>query len=311
MILCVNPNAAIDKTLVVENFHLNAIHRPILELALPGGKGCNVARAAKTLGQQPVVTGWVGGYHGQFIEEGLHAEGIQTAMIHTQVESRDCTSILDSSTGSMTEIYERGRPVTPAELQAFYANFKEWLAKVNTVTLSGSLPPGVPADFYARLIVMAREAGVTSLLDSSGEPLRLGLESGRPDVLKCNRAELSGIVGHPLDKLDDIRRVLRDFSTRLGSKMVITLGESGALATDGARTWLAQAPHIQVVSAVGSGDAFLAGLACGLVENKPFKEALRLAIAAGSANALQIGAGRLLAADVQTLSGQVQVAEEK
>lgn len=311
MILCVNPNAAIDKTLVVENFHLNAIHRPILELALPGGKGCNVARAAKTLGQQPVVTGWVGGYHGQFIEEGLKAEGILTAMVHTQVESRDCTSILDSATGSMTEIYERGRPVTPDELQAFYENFKTWLAKVTTVTFSGSLPPGVPADFYARLIGMAHEAGVSSLLDSSGEPLRLGLDSGRPEVLKCNRAELSGIVGHPLDKLDDIRRVIREYSTRLGTKMVITLGEAGAIAADGKCTWLAQAPHIEVVSAVGSGDAFLAGLACGMIENQPFAAALRLAVAAGSANALQIGAGRLLAADVQNLSGKVQVTEEK
>ena len=309
LLLCVNPNAAIDKTLVVENFHLNAIHRPTQELALPGGKGCNVARVAKTLGQQPVVTGWVGGYHGQFIEEGLHAEGILTALIHTQVESRDCTSILDTATGSMTEIYERGRPVSPGELDAFYANFKEWLAKVAMVTLSGSLPPGVPADFYACLIRMAHEAHVPILLDSSGEPLRLGLETGRPDVLKCNRAELSDVVGRPLEKLDDIRQTIRDFSTRLGLKVVITLGGSGAVAAEGGRTWLAQAPHLEAVSAVGSGDAFLAGLACGLLEGKPFEEALRLAIAAGSANTLQIGAGRLRIEDVQKLLEQAPVVE--
>lgn len=309
LLLCVNPNAAIDKTLVVENFRLNAIHRPIQELALPGGKGCNVARVAKTLGQQPVVTGWVGGHHGQFIEEGLQAEGILTALIHTQVESRDCTSILDAITGSMTEIYERGRPVLVGELEAFYANFKEWLAKVAMVTLSGSLPPGVPADFYACLIRMAHEANVPILLDSSGEPLRLGLEAGRPDVVKCNRVELSEVVGQPLEKLEDIQQVIRDFSTRLGLKVVITLGSSGAIAAESGRTWLAQAPHLEAISAVGSGDAFLAGFACGLLESKPFEDVLQLAIAAGSANTLQIGAGRLLLEDVQKLLGQVRVTE--
>src|SRR5512133_1961719 len=99
MILCVNPNAAVDRTAVIEDFRLDAIHRPSFELALPGGKGCNVARAARTLGEQPVVTGWVGGYAGQFIQAGLQAEGILTAFVQTAVESRDCLSILDPQSG--------------------------------------------------------------------------------------------------------------------------------------------------------------------------------------------------------------------
>lgn len=318
MILCVNPNAAVDKTVVVENFHLNAIHRPTFELALPGGKGCNVARAAKALGKQPVVTGWVGGHAGLFIEDGLRAEGIHTAFIHTAVESRDCISILDASSGAMTEIYEKGRPVAPEELEAFYSLFREWLPKVTLVTLSGSLPPGVPVNFYARLIGMARQAGVQVALDSSGEALRGGLEGGCPDLLKCNRAELSGLVGKPLESLKDVRGAIRSLggsvSARRGdpdrARVVITLGATGAIAADGGKIWLAQAPRVEAVSAVGSGDAFLAGLACGLLEEKPFDAALRLAVAAGSANALQIGAGRLRLDDVEMLLGQVKVAED-
>ena len=309
MILCVNPNAAVDKTLVVENFRHNAIHRPSFELALPGGKGCNVARVARVLGQQPVVTGWVGGHAGQFIEDGLQAEGILTAFVHTVVESRDCVSILDPSTGAMTEIYEKGRPVSPDELQAFFDLFRAWLPKVQMVTLSGSLPPGVPADFYAALIRQSREAGVPVVLDSSGEPLRSGVEEGRPDVLKCNQAELSGLVGQPLESLEDVRRVILDLVARLDARVVIPLGGAGAIAAQGQRIWLAQAPRIEAVSAVGSGDAFLAGLACGLLEGKPFENALRLAVAAGSANALQIGAGRLRPADVAVLLDQVVIAE--
>jgi len=310
MILCVNPNSAVDKTVVVENYRLNAIHRPSIELVLPGGKGVNVARVAKALGQPAVVAGWVGGHAGQFIEDGLQAEGIHTAFIHTVVESRECFSVLDPVNGTLTEVYEKGRPVAPQELEAFYSLFQERLPQAAMVTLSGSLPPGVPANFYARLICMARAANVPSALDTSGEALRSGLEEGCPDLLKCNRAELSGLVGKPLETLNDVRGAIHDLAGHKCARVVITLGETGAIAADGERTWLAQAPKIAAVSAVGSGDAFLAGLVCGLLDKKPFEEALRLAIAAGSANALQIGAGRLRAADVELLLEQVRVAAE-
>jgi tagatose 6-phosphate kinase len=309
MILCVNPNAAIDKTVVVEDFHLNAIHRPSFELALPGGKGCNVARVARALGRQPVVTGWVGGHAGHFIEDGLQAEGILTAFVHTAVESRTCLSVLDPMQGTMTEIYEKGRPVSEADLESFYANFREWLPKVRLVTLSGSLPPGVPACFYAELIQMARAAGVRVLLDSSGEPLLAGFQQGRPYMLKCNRAEISGLVGRSLDQLEELKRVAVDISSQQDAWVVITLGEAGAVAAGEGRAWLAQSPRIEAVSAVGSGDAFLAGLACGLLDELPFEDTLRLALAAGAANTLLVGAGRLRAEDVQSLVAEARVVE--
>src|SRR5512144_1251596 len=91
MILCLNLNAAIDKTIVVSSFEINKIHRPESVLALAGGKGCNVARALKTLKEIPVVSGWVGGFAGQFIERELQQEGIQTDFVHTDFESRTCT----------------------------------------------------------------------------------------------------------------------------------------------------------------------------------------------------------------------------
>jgi 1-phosphofructokinase family hexose kinase len=309
MILCVNPNAAVDKTLVVERLEINAIHRPTFELSLPGGKGCNVARAARTLGADPAAAGWVGGHSGRFIEEGLQAVGIQTAFVHTTADSRDCISILDSATGAMTEFYEKGRPVSPAELDAFYTLYQQWLSRVRLVTLSGSLPPGVPTGFYAALIRLARSAGVLALLDSSGEPLRQGVEEGRPDVLKCNRAELAGMLGRPLERLEDVRAAVVELSSRHGARVVITLGAAGAVAADGGRVWLAQAPRIEAISAVGSGDAFLAGLACALERGAGLEDALRLASAAGAANALQIGAGRLRLDDVEALLPQVAVAE--
>ncbi len=108
MILCVNPNPAIDKTVVVPGFRLNTIHRPANVLALPGGKGCNVARALVTLGEPAMVTGWVGGHAGRFIEEGLAAEGIGAAFVHTVAESRTCLSILDSESGASPKFTSAG-----------------------------------------------------------------------------------------------------------------------------------------------------------------------------------------------------------
>jgi tagatose 6-phosphate kinase len=265
---------------------------------------------ARALGHPAVVTGWVGGHAGQYIEDELRKEGIQAAFIHTSVESRECISVVDPLNGTLTEIYEKGRPVAPEELEAFYSLFEEWLPKVKMVALSGSLPPGVPVNFYGKLACMARAANVQIWLDASGEALRSGLEEGHPDLLKCNRAELSGLVGRPLETLDDVRGVIQGLAGKQCGSVVITLGGAGAIATDGERTWLAQAPLIEAVSAVGSGDAFLAGLACRLLENQPFEEALRLAIAAGSANALQIGAGRLSVVDMERLLEQVKVVVE-
>ena len=317
MILCVNPNAAVDKTVMVENFRLNAIHRPSFELALPGGKGCNVARAAKTLGQQPVVTGWVGGNAGRFIEEGLQAEGIQTAFVHTSVESRNCLSILDPVNGTLTEIYEKGRPVSPEELQSFYESFQAWLPKVDMVTLSGSLPPGVPVCFYGELIGMARQAGVRTMLDSSGEPLRCGLEGASPDVLKCNRAELSGLVGQPLEIAGGCApgdpRAFRPPGRQCGHYPGRDGGGGGRKGESAPRAAAPGWPRRRALKRSARWVRAIAswqGWPAGCWQGSRLRNALRLAVAAGSANALQIGAGRLRQADVERFWARC-VAEEK
>src|SRR5215216_811929 len=160
MILCLNLNAAIDKTIVVSSFAIDRIHRPESVIALAGGKGCNVARGLKTLGNHPVVTGWVGGFAGQFIEAELHREGIQTDFIHTDFESRTCTSILDREKGTMTEIYEAGEIVPEEKIDELRDHIRTIIGDYKAITLSGSLPPGVAPDIYADIVEIAREAGV-------------------------------------------------------------------------------------------------------------------------------------------------------
>ncbi|MCZ7672489.1 MAG: PfkB family carbohydrate kinase [Chloroflexi bacterium] len=127
-------------------FRVGAIHRPETVQSVAGGKGCNVARAC-TLGEKPMVTGWVGGTAGQFIERELEKEGIATDFVYTDFESRTCTSILDSHNQTMTEIYEKGEPVPPEKVAEMLVHFREKVNGATAVSLSGSIPPGVPTIF--------------------------------------------------------------------------------------------------------------------------------------------------------------------
>ncbi len=299
-ILCVNPNPAIDKVVTVENYALNAIHRPQAVVASPGGKGCNVARVLRALGESPVVTGWVGGYAGRFIESGLRAEGIRAAFVHTQFESRTCLSVLDPAHHTMTEIYERGEPISRVALAAFRRRYRALLPSCSLVTLSGSLPAQVPGDFYAELITTAREAGVPALLDTSGESLRLGLEA-RPRLVKPNRYELCALVGQDLASQTEVAEVAKEVAHCWKTDVVVSLGAEGAIAATGHGIWYAQPPAVAAVSTVGSGDAMLAGLASGLTHDYSFVDSLRLGIAAGAANTLNIGAGQVRPEDVKSI----------
>ena len=309
MILCVNANAAIDKTVVVSPFRLNAIHRPRQVLALAGGKGANVARALHRLGEHPVVTGWAGGYNGQFIAAGLRAEGIEPTFVALDSESRTCLSILDPEAGTLTEIYEQGESVPPAALAAFTDLFRSIVGRYAAITLSGSLPPGVPAGFYGELLALARAAGVPGLLDSSGEALRQGLETGSPLLIKPNTTEFTELVGRKLASAADIASTAADVALRYGTIVVVSLGAGGLLAATGREVVRVRPPQVPIVSAVGSGDCTLAGITYGLVRGWPLADALRYGVAAGTANALRFGAGVFTLEDFERVHAQVTVAQ--
>lgn len=290
MILCVNPNAAIDKTAIVNAFRLNAIHRPQQILALPGGKGCNVARALHTLGGDAVVTGWVGGFAGQFIEAGLEREGIQAAFVHTEAESRTCLSILDREHNTLTELYEKGEPVSAENVDALRERFRGLIDDAQAVVMSGSLPAGAPSDLYRQLAEIAADAAVPVLLDSSGVALRQGLEA-RPALIKPNAVEFAELAGRTITGEAELIDAARSFSSHYGTRVVVSLGADGVLAADGDECWKARPPQWEIVSAVGSGDCMMAGITYALTQGQSFVQALRSGVAAGTANAFQLGAG--------------------
>lgn len=308
MILCVNANAAIDKTLVVEGFHPNGLFRPSQSISLPGGKGCNVARVLQTLGEATLLTGWVGGHSGRFIEAQLAEENLPSAFVQVEGESRTCLTILDPLSGTVTEIYEKGEPLPANAQEELIERYNSLLPGSSLVVISGSLPPGVPAHLYADLISRASRAGIPAFLDSSGEALRIGLEQGRPDLIKPNRVEFEALIGKKLETLEQAAAAVRRVAYETSVTVVVSLGAEGALMGGEEELWLALPPPVKKVgSAVGSGDALLAGLAYGRVHDLGPEETLRLSVACGAANTLQTGAGNLLKTDINRLAPQVKI----
>ncbi|MBI5950355.1 MAG: 1-phosphofructokinase family hexose kinase [Chloroflexi bacterium] len=309
MILCLNLNAAIDKTIVVSSFEINRIHRPESVLSLAGGKGCNVARALKTLGEEPVVSGWVGGFAGRFIEDELHQEGIQTDFVRTDFESRTCTSILDREKGTMTEIYEKGESVPLEKIDELRDRIRKTIGEYKALTLSGSMPPGVPAGFYADLIEIARKENVPAFLDSSGDALRKGIEAV-PFFIKPNEAEVKSLLGLGANDDFDFAQAASDVSKKYGTNVLLSLGAKGAVAANGKEVFVVKIPRVEAKSAVGSGDCTLAGLVHGILNGLSFEESVRVGVSAGTANTLKIGAAQFELEDFERLRGQVHVSRE-
>src|SRR2546421_4515120 len=172
MIITVTLNAAIDKSLSVPNFQLGRRHRTVEQRTMAGGKGVNIARTLKELGQPVIATGFTGGATGTRIVERLTEESILNDFVRIREESRTNTSVLDPTTGEQTEINERGPAVSPQEIELFHDKLLYLAKGASICVFAGSLPRGVEPDIYGGLIRDVRKLGVTTMIDSEGEPLR-------------------------------------------------------------------------------------------------------------------------------------------
>src|SRR5690349_44135 len=177
MIITVTLNAALDKTLEVPNFTPGRRHRTVDQTTMPGGKGVNIARAIKRLGQPVIATGFAGGATGNRILDALADEAILNAFVRVREESRTNTAVLDPTTGMHTEINERGPSVSAHELELFREKLLYLAKGASICVFAGSLPRGVEPDVYAGLIREVRKLGVITMIDTEGDPLRLAVRA--------------------------------------------------------------------------------------------------------------------------------------
>jgi 1-phosphofructokinase family hexose kinase len=311
MIITVTLNAALDRILTVPNFQLGHRHRASEGLALPGGKGINIARALKRLDVPVVATGLAGGGTGTRILDELRIEGILHDFVLIGDESQTSTTVVDPSGNSYTEIYERGPEVEPGELELFLEKLHYVARSADWVVFAGSLPRAVDDAFYAEAIRDLNRRGVRTALDAEGEPLRLGVEA-EPFLVSPNEREAEGLVGHEFNEEADFVQALDDIAEQ-GARNVLIGEGSGCFALfreeRERRRFRVVAPELDVVSRVGSADVLLAGFIAAQVAGRPLEEALRSAVAAGAASTLAVGAGRFEPREAGRLLPSVEVVE--
>jgi 1-phosphofructokinase family hexose kinase len=306
MLLTVTPNAAVDKTFLVERFEMNTVHRPLEYRAVAGGKGVNVARVAHALGDPVTATGFLGGHTGEFIADGLREMGIPARFVTTREESRTCIAVIDTTVHSQTEVNENGPHVSPEEVDALKRRFAELLDEgVTQVALCGSLPPRCPETLYAGLIRVAEARGVPCALDASGAALARGV-TARPNLVKCNRLELQAVLPDLGEGLSGLVRAASSLLVGGTQAVAVTMGGEGAVALDAEGAWFATPPPIRFVSAVGSGDAFLAAFLSARRRGEPLSRRLEWGTAAGAANAAVMGAGYCTRPEIERLLKQTR-----
>jgi 1-phosphofructokinase family hexose kinase len=308
MIITVTLNAAIDKTLAVPNFRLGRRHRAVEQTSMAGGKGVNVARALKALGQPVIATGVAGGPTGTRIIEQLTEEAILNDFVRIREESRMSTAVVDPTSGEQTEINERGPAVTEAELELFVDKLLYLAKGAGVCVFSGSLPRGVETDIYARLIHELRKLGVTTVLDSEGDAMLLGTRA-EPTVVSPNENEAEELVGHEFSDDQDRLTGLSEMA-ELGAREAIITMPSGCAALLGdpeRRLYRVTLDPLEPVAAVGSGDAFLAGYVAARYAGSLPDECLRFAVACGAESTQHFGAGVLDRREVERLLPEVRV----
>ncbi|MBY0087782.1 1-phosphofructokinase family hexose kinase [Brevibacillus brevis] len=306
MLVTVTLNAAIDKTYRLSHFRSGELHRTGDVLSLPGGKGINVARVAKALGQDVVASGFVAGHNGRFIAEGCEREGITSSFIETSGESRLCLAFLDEQEKTVTEVLEQGPSTSEEEISRLQTRLIELADQAQYMVFSGSLPGGVPAETYAALIRGVARKGTACVLDTSGQALLEGIKA-TPSLIKPNRPEAEAILGFSLDSEEARCRAIRELCERGAQRVLLSLGEEGAWFGDGQETWRISAIPLadaEVKNTVGCGDSMLAGVLVGKLRGLAWPDAIWLGMACGAANTRSFGAGMIELDDVQQLRSQ-------
>jgi len=278
----------------VPNFLLGHRHRASVGFLSAGGKGINVGRALKRLGVPVVCTGLAGGRNGTLLVEELTQEGILNDFVRIRGESRTSTAVLDPTSNVYTEINEWGPEVAEDELDTLREKLAYLTQGAEFVVFAGSLPRGVEADFFSEVVRDAGRRHQLAVVDTDGEPLRVGT-AAEPYLVAPNLREAEELVGHEFVDDEDLASALDEIA-ELGARNVLITLETGCYALlreDRNEVRLrARVPELEPVSRIGAGDTLLAGFLAARAAGRSFEDAVRSAVATGAASVLEPGPGR-------------------
>ncbi|MCY3798301.1 MAG: hexose kinase [Chloroflexi bacterium] len=287
-IICVTPNAALDRTMVVPDFAIGRISRIGGAVAAPGGKGVNVMRAVRILGGRPLAMGLLGGHTGRTVAAMVEQDGYDAKWTYFDGETRTC-AIIANADGVSTVINESGL-IGPSDWKALADDIcvAAKADEVYAVCLCGSLPLGAPAEAPFALIAQLNALGARVWVDSSGSALENAIKA-KPFAIKVNRSEMAAAMGTELQTIRDIKAAAGRLVADGIGLVVVSLGADGALLVSREVIAKATPPVIQPVDPVASGDCLHAGIVTALAQGKDIVEALRRGVAAGTVNALYAG----------------------
>ena len=284
MIYTLTLNPAVDRELTVPAMEFDSVLRASESRLDFGGKGFNVSRLLRGMGAASTAVGFLGGRAGELLQDGLQSLGIGTDFVWVPGETRTNVSIVTQSHNHYIKVNEKG-PLVDADKQ------KELLDKIDALAgpgdwwvLAGSLPPGVPESYYARIVNILNGHGAHAILDTSGEALRLGCAQ-KPYLVKPNAEEAHVLTGLSVETPSEIAIAAAEICGMGARNVIVSMGKAGALLHTADETWLTHTPKIKEMNPIGAGDSMVGGLVWALTQQIPLKEALGWGVASGAATA--------------------------
>lgn len=310
-IYCLTLNPCLDKTLTVPEWTPGQNVRGTAIREVVGGKGNNVARALKGLGQSAIPITFLGGATGRHCAELLReADGLLPVIIDSNAETRTILTVRTGESADQTAFFDPNPRISNEESERLINTISNLLEnrQILALTLSGSSPCSSTDRIFGECVQLARLHQVPVLLDSYGSAI-CGLGRRVPNVLQMNQHELSGLMGKSVGTLseEEILHWLADWSKNGLGIGVVTRGPDPALAVYDSEFFRIIPPDIKVVNPIGSGDCFLAGMTMGVINGLSAHEHLQFAAACAVTNALTWDAGSIEKESAATWVSKVKV----
>jgi len=283
MIVTVTLNPVIERTIFVDEFKLGGTHHQEEQSITARGKGIHVSRIVHSLKENTLATGLLAGKNGRFIADQLAQEEINNHFLFIPGHSQENTKINDAKTTMITEIKGHGPSLEEEDIERFLHHLEEILHQGDILVLSGGLPKDAPHDFFAKMIRRVRPKGVFTILDTSNSALKEGID-GKPNIIKPNIKELEELLEVNFENEEDIIQGGKSLIQKGIDEVLITLGKDGAIYLSDNDILKITTTDVEVLSTKGAGDAFVGGLAVGLLQGKDTMERLRFASACATAS---------------------------
>lgn len=305
MITVLTFNPSIDRMYKVSKINVGEVQRVIDTNSTAGGKGINVTKVCKILGEEPLAMGFLGGFNGEYIRNELNRLEIKSKFTSIKQETRNCLNIIDENSNS-TEFLEKGPVIDAEDLTNFEADLESVLDKTKILVASGSYCQNMPIDYYKIIGEICEKRDIKFILDTSGDALKVALES-KPYLIKPNADEIKQLLDINVESQEEIISAGKEL-LKMGAKNVcISLGKNGMIYINNDGVYEVKVPKIDTVNSVGSGDSTIAGFSVGILRGYDTIELLKLANACGISNALHIETGFVKLDEVEKLSEKVQV----